>query len=689
MRDLTFSFGPGTLKHLGSLMYGGGLVKPVAELVANAWDADASKVEITLPTRGNPRTFEVTDNGHGMTWEECQHRYLTVGVDRRVDLGAMTRSGQRRAMGRKGIGKLGVISAAPKIEVETVALLEDRTYWHTKFQVPYADLLEDASIDPADAVVTLADGPAPAALTFLGSRTGTRTRLLEPIVHKLPNRDQFIRSMFSRFGQFADADAFVVTVNGKDIPTLESAAADQDFEFKFEGTENVEGVGAVTWWLGYTAEPQPDEELTGIGIYANKRMAVERPFFFNLTKGFTGQLSNQYMTGVVIVDALDEEDDLIASDRGNINWEHPVGAALQKWGQKLIRDNASKWDKARGKRKLKGLDPDARLMTMINKLPDQPRKECKTLLRRLAKIPHVTKTDIDRTARVLLNGLQHDEFRVALKEMNESRAEELPELLHKWSVMEALLFLPVVRSRVDVIRKLEQLIKDAAPEFPDIFVHLKENPELLRPEWQPLAWNNWMDTIAKEVFQADTGASDGQRRPDILCLSDSKHFVIVELKRPQYKVSEEEAKTFLHYIRRIKDEVEKNTHTRGGTVEGLLICDDMHADARHLIAERNDTATKTWAGVLEEAERLHGFILDRTLERVPGDDPRVAPYLDKPVKAVKRRASRSPAKRKPTAKKAAPTTKAVAKKAVQPKAPPANRSPGILKEPNDASPDGG
>src|SRR5690242_11221752 len=115
MRQLPFEFGPGTLKHLGSHMYGGGLVKPVAELIANGWDADATSVVVTLPTK-TKLVFEVADNGHGMTWDECAERYLVIGADRRRSHGDKSRSGNRRVMGRKGIGKLAVISAAPEVE---------------------------------------------------------------------------------------------------------------------------------------------------------------------------------------------------------------------------------------------------------------------------------------------------------------------------------------------------------------------------------------------------------------------------------------------------------------------------------------------------------------------------------------------------------------------------------------------
>src|SRR4051812_32615125 len=65
----------------------------VAELVANAWDADASEVLVRLPLgtelarKGEDHDhgyeIEVIDNGHGMTPDEARRDYLHVGRDRR------------------------------------------------------------------------------------------------------------------------------------------------------------------------------------------------------------------------------------------------------------------------------------------------------------------------------------------------------------------------------------------------------------------------------------------------------------------------------------------------------------------------------------------------------------------------------------------------------------------------------
>ena len=120
-RDLRLTFHGKILDQLGFQVYQSP-VATLAELVANAWDADATRVDIRLPdTLGEDSTIVVEDNGHGMTFDECQAEYMNVGYDRRAGKnGARTRSG-RLAMGRKGIGKFAGFGIAKRIRVETAS----------------------------------------------------------------------------------------------------------------------------------------------------------------------------------------------------------------------------------------------------------------------------------------------------------------------------------------------------------------------------------------------------------------------------------------------------------------------------------------------------------------------------------------------------------------------------------------
>lgn len=53
----------------------------LTELVANAWDAGASLVDLAIP-RANALVLTVEDDGHGMTAAQFKGRWMKLGYDR-------------------------------------------------------------------------------------------------------------------------------------------------------------------------------------------------------------------------------------------------------------------------------------------------------------------------------------------------------------------------------------------------------------------------------------------------------------------------------------------------------------------------------------------------------------------------------------------------------------------------------
>jgi len=53
----------------------------LTELVANAWDAGATKVDLILPAEIGG-TLTITDDGHGMTPAQFKKRWMTLRYDR-------------------------------------------------------------------------------------------------------------------------------------------------------------------------------------------------------------------------------------------------------------------------------------------------------------------------------------------------------------------------------------------------------------------------------------------------------------------------------------------------------------------------------------------------------------------------------------------------------------------------------
>ena len=96
------------LNHLGLNLYSN-VSAVLSEVVANAWDADADRVEIVIDA--DSQTISVTDDGIGMTPTDLNDRFLYVGFERRKAGASVTARG-RAVMGRKGIGKLSLFAIA-------------------------------------------------------------------------------------------------------------------------------------------------------------------------------------------------------------------------------------------------------------------------------------------------------------------------------------------------------------------------------------------------------------------------------------------------------------------------------------------------------------------------------------------------------------------------------------------------
>lgn len=140
-RRLRLEYSGNLVKHLGLSMYGGA-VPAIAELVANAYDADSKIVEITLPLDKpilDTDVMTIKDYGRGMSWEDVALHYLVIGRNRRVGGREITKLG-RHVMGRKGIGKLAGFGIARIVEIRTV-----RNRWVTHFSMDFGLMTSDSA----------------------------------------------------------------------------------------------------------------------------------------------------------------------------------------------------------------------------------------------------------------------------------------------------------------------------------------------------------------------------------------------------------------------------------------------------------------------------------------------------------------------------------------------------------------
>ena len=102
------------LNHLGINLYSN-MPAVLSEVIANAWDADASRVDIDFDLK--QQTITIKDDGIGMTEADINDKYLRIGYQRRRNGNPELTAKGRKPMGRKGIGKLSLFSIADEISV--------------------------------------------------------------------------------------------------------------------------------------------------------------------------------------------------------------------------------------------------------------------------------------------------------------------------------------------------------------------------------------------------------------------------------------------------------------------------------------------------------------------------------------------------------------------------------------------
>lgn len=298
-RKLYLNFHGRILDSLGIQMYQSPTAA-IAELIANAWDADCEKVSVYLPANlTTGAEIVISDNGAGMTFDECQTRYLKVGANRRQDSGTdKSEKKLRPVLGRKGIGKFAGFGIARVLEIQTTS---ETTGESTTFEMDLDTLKGTEFVGKTEKVIVVKNYKPPNAA---GQKDhGTKITLKSLNVKRAISEQQMLRSMARRFLMHQGATDFSITINDKPLPGSETdLKAEFIFPSAYEadeipagltidsdgwGTEQVGGK-TIKWRFVFSELPIEHEELRGISIFCRGKIA-QAPFIFNLSGGLGGQ----------------------------------------------------------------------------------------------------------------------------------------------------------------------------------------------------------------------------------------------------------------------------------------------------------------------------------------------------------------------------------------------------------------
>lgn len=118
MDSFNFNISLSVLNHLGRNLYRN-IITVIGEAISNSWDADAKNVWIMIDRENS--TMCIMDDGHGMSDTDFQNKFLKIGYSKRKGQNYKSESG-RPYIGRKGIGKLALLSCAKRVHIATKAM---------------------------------------------------------------------------------------------------------------------------------------------------------------------------------------------------------------------------------------------------------------------------------------------------------------------------------------------------------------------------------------------------------------------------------------------------------------------------------------------------------------------------------------------------------------------------------------
>lgn len=377
-KELVMTFDPNTIEHLGIRMYS--TLPPVlAELVANAYDADATYVALKLNDKDGEKEIIIEDDGLGMSFDEINDKFLRIGRNRRIEDKAEKTSKGRKIIGKKGLGKLSFFGIAHEIEITTRKDGKENTFtmsWEgikkSKRDYRPETIKKDQKCS--------------------SDSHGTKI-ILRKIQRETDFSPENIANSLSKM--FIIDPGFKITLqHNSENPIFvdnERKYADLDKEVEWAMPADIqykcdyENADSISGQLIATKKPiSPRTNMRGIVLFSRKKL-VNQPEYFSDS---TSSHFFSYLTGWLEVDFIDDlEEDVISTNRQSLNWGHPEMQKLKVYLQGLIRWLEQDWRKKRSEireRKLTAIT-GINIPDWFSKLPDDIRKKVEPIVQAIVK----------------------------------------------------------------------------------------------------------------------------------------------------------------------------------------------------------------------------------------------------------------------------------------------------------------
>ncbi|MGD1105470.1 MAG: ATP-binding protein [Terracidiphilus sp.] len=584
----------------------------LTELVANAWDAGSTKVEIVLPNEPGS-LLTIRDDGTGMTALEFQQKWMTLGYDRVRNQGRLAefppgREGWKRpAYGRNGVGRHAMLCFASEYEVAT----------------------KKGGVESTFAVET-ASGKDPFRIVRQDTRRvgGHGTQLRATVERNLPSPDHVATVLSARF---LHDPQFTVSVNGQSIPLADHQGLVNEKILPFGN-----GCSAHAYFVDSTRAARTTQHQ-GVAFWVGGRLVGE-PGWVAQGKVFMDGRTRIAKRYTVIVKSEDLFDD-VSPDWTEFKKSERVEAFLNavadyvqevflEISQERIQDTTASVLREHVS-EIRDLRPSAKMEVVgfiESVTKSQPTIQPDSLSAAVRGVIDLEKT---RTGAALLEKIAR---------LSEEDVAGLDRLLGEWTVRDALTVLDELDRRLRTAEAVEKLSADKkVDELHALHPLVAESRWLFGLEFDTPEYvsNASLTKAMKEIFKkrlAGGEFANPRKRTDILVLGDAtvsgvateafeesalpkmSNVLLLELKRGGAEISREHMNQAANYVQDFLGSglMEGAPHFRVFVI-GHTISEKVQRQFK--IAERAEIEAATYGQLVRQANRRLFRLRDKLTSR--------------------------------------------------------------------------
>jgi len=584
----------------------------LVELVANAWDAYATVVNIQWPSRDPVTNFRITDDGCGMTPAEFELRWRTLDYDRVRHQGELAHpplgvcGSPRRVYGRNGKGRLAGFLFSSPYRVRT---------WRDGIEATY--LVSQAQTDPIKFELQ--------GVRDRVSGHGTEISAVQVVpTHLTPDQARAVLST-----RFLTNPAFRVSVDGvlvtfNDVPT--DCLKEFDIDVPRLGTVHIMVIDSqrtdrstkqhgIAWWVNRRLVGQCGWRLSDHAAVIDGRTELAKRFSFVVQADFLASA------------VLPDWSDFRAEDVGWRETEPVVQAAVREVFSEFTKERRAKTKESVSSahrstlRKLSVISQD-RWVRFLEQLVEN--------------CPNLAESQVDQVMGLLANMEVADSQYSLLEKLHSLTPDQIDEwnaVLEKWTISTAKLVLDEVERRLRIIEEVRARTSDPnAEEVQELQPLFGRALWIFGPQFESIEFtsNQGMTAVIKKLFGGEQAGT--RNRPDFAITPDSTvgfysrpaydtefnevgsdMLVIVELKKPGVRIGADEKGQVWKYITELMDAGHVTDSTN---VVGWVLGDSIRpAEARERMeGDRVVIRPLLYSAFIGQAEKrmmnLHQKVLD-------------------------------------------------------------------------------